>query len=511
MNSGQIIISFVNQYVAFLGHNAYVGRPKLYSTIEYDELIDYAAKAAGINKSDMYVCMEAITDAFSYFLCNGHAFKIDGVGTFSLAMSAATADPTSSEDPTGADAVSHIGVNFLPDVKLKAMLSALEITTEPSNPNNLAEYAIKKATSMVIGEQKFNFVNYNSAAGYAVISGQKVVVKGYNLPDEFTVSVYGDTSESCSIPMKLSNIKSECEAIGVVPKSVDIAKVTKVEVLGMQYEYTGEAAQLYVKIDNQILASGSTYVQGIHALEITGQNLSQSDWKLDDSSISFSSATSKKLTASIQLTTGSHTLTGAGKSYTFNVAYESTTPNITALTSNGVSVSNGGSSEMQAGTTYQMVASGYNLQGITQYQISLPSGASISNYSATANQIKFSLTFGNTAGTIKIGNYFTVNINLPAAGSKTITSVNGIASGGTSTSGFNVGKYAIVASGAVADLKLTDASGTQYGTVIVEDAAFKLQVTQAATAQKSYYIKDGTTTLWSMTVVASGGGDTGGI
>ena len=84
MIQGIFRVIFTLTYNALLEMNLFTPRASRYSTIPYDSIVEYASKAAGITENDMRLTMEALMEAFSYYLCNGHSFKIDGVGTFSL-------------------------------------------------------------------------------------------------------------------------------------------------------------------------------------------------------------------------------------------------------------------------------------------------------------------------------------------------------------------------------------------------------------------------------------------
>ncbi|GEM_PF-6162300 len=109
MTQGNIIVKYILRLVSFLGKNLYCPSMSRYSTIGYGEIVSYAAKAA------------SIYDAFDYFLCNGHSFKLDGVGTFSLKLNAATDVASSYDAQGGVGMVKMVGVNFLPDMELKTM------------------------------------------------------------------------------------------------------------------------------------------------------------------------------------------------------------------------------------------------------------------------------------------------------------------------------------------------------------------------------------------------------
>lgn len=107
-------------------------------------------------------------------------------------------------------------------------------------------------------------------------------------------------------------------------------------------------------------------------------------------------------------------------------------PFLLTLTANNISVPNGGTSPVQANTAYNFTAQGLYLQDLTAEAIELPTGAVLSDFSATANELAFTVTFGSEGGDIVINNDFVVTVTISQP-SQVITSVGGVASGGTIT------------------------------------------------------------------------------
>lgn len=225
-----------------IGHNVYLGRTDVYTTIGTDDIVAYAAKAASIPQSDIIVTMEAMADAFDYFLCNGHSFKLDGIGTFSLGVSAATADIDDEEAATGADAVRATRINFLPDSKMKALLSGVKVTVS-AEKNGLTEYTLPHPTSIKFGNKSLNVLMLDASLGMALAAGDSVTVKGYNLADG-TIKIEG-LGEEETINLVLTDIKGETLATGRASK--DFSKIEKITVAcggqSFVYELTGEAEQ----------------------------------------------------------------------------------------------------------------------------------------------------------------------------------------------------------------------------------------------------------------------------
>lgn len=222
-----------------IGHNVYLGRTDVYTTIGVDDIVAYAAKAASIPQSDIIVTMDAMADAFDYFLCNGHSFKLDGIGTFSLGVSAATAEVDNEEAVTGADAVRSTRINFLPDPKMKALLSGVKVNVSAED-NGLVEYILPHPTSIKFGTKSLNVLMLDATLGMALKAGDVVAVKGYNLANG-TIKIEG-LGEEETIALKLTDIKGETLASGKASKAFE--KIEKITVTcsgkSFVYELTGE-------------------------------------------------------------------------------------------------------------------------------------------------------------------------------------------------------------------------------------------------------------------------------
>lgn len=107
-------------------------------------------------------------------------------------------------------------------------------------------------------------------------------------------------------------------------------------------------------------------------------------------------------------------------------------PFLLTLTANNISVPNGGTSPVQANTAYNFTAQGSNLQDLTAEAVELPTGAVLSDFSASADELTFTVTFGSVGGDIVINNDFVVTVTISQP-SQVITSVGGTTTGGTIT------------------------------------------------------------------------------
>ncbi len=518
---GHINISFVAQRNALLNMPLYVGKPDIYSQIKYDEIVEYAAKSAGIAVSDMLSTMEALVDAFTYFLCNGHSFKLDGVGTFSLALSAATADPTNPNAATGASAVRKVSVNYAADKSLKTMLQSVGISTSASNPNNLAEHTDTYFTSLKFGAYSYNMLSFDGSAASALKKGDAVILNGGNINTDIIVKFTGKDSEdnevSTEVTLRPTSKKTQTSAMAKVTDDITIASVTSIEINGETYTIDGSSDSMYITINGVRITNGGTCRTGSVTIVQTGKDLQAGAATLDGSPLNASAATDTKITyAAVQLTKGTHEFKYLGKTITF-VATEQATANISALTSNGVSISNGGTSTMRQGVKYTFVASGNVsvLKSPSDVQTSFESTVVVKT--STSTQFVFEITpTAAPNGTMKIGEVFTVNV-LAASDDVNITSVGGASDGGSVTQAKASKEYSVVATGG--DLSsvvakyatASNPSALKSDTNCVFDSTGKkLTFNPPSTADYVIYLTVGNTTYFTLNVkVNTSSGDDG--
>lgn len=130
MKKGQININYKPRNIAILNKEALVGQADRYSTIGYEAIVAYAAKAAAVPESSIDMAMEAIFDALNYFVLNGHSVQIPNLGTFSVGVRAKGALTEQAFQSDFAQNLRNVKINFLPDPELKQMLSSTAINTK---------------------------------------------------------------------------------------------------------------------------------------------------------------------------------------------------------------------------------------------------------------------------------------------------------------------------------------------------------------------------------------------
>jgi len=82
MKKGKVNVGYSSRVIGLTNEEKLVGQVGRYSTIDYHDLISYAAKAAGVPESSIALAMEALFDGMNYFVLNGHSVQVPNLGTF---------------------------------------------------------------------------------------------------------------------------------------------------------------------------------------------------------------------------------------------------------------------------------------------------------------------------------------------------------------------------------------------------------------------------------------------
>ena len=129
MKKGQLNINYKGRRIAFNNQEKLVGSTDRYSTIDYQSIVQYAAKAAAVPESSVEMAMEAIFDAVNYFVLNGHSVQIPNLGTFSIGVRAKSALNEVEFTNQFSQNLRGVNIRFLPDPELKQMLASTSINT----------------------------------------------------------------------------------------------------------------------------------------------------------------------------------------------------------------------------------------------------------------------------------------------------------------------------------------------------------------------------------------------
>ncbi|MDO4218338.1 MAG: hypothetical protein Q4D03_09305 [Bacteroidales bacterium] len=103
---------------------AYILRPIRYTTMGSDEIIDYCAANSVVPKAYISATVVALAQCIENFLLNGHSVEFPNLGIFSIKTRG-----TSESDPdkAGLNQLDKVVVNFLPCMRLKNEVEALDL------------------------------------------------------------------------------------------------------------------------------------------------------------------------------------------------------------------------------------------------------------------------------------------------------------------------------------------------------------------------------------------------
>ena len=475
---GQINVDFALRFVGAVGANRYVANVSRYSTIAYRDIVQYAARAAHVPESAVDVAMEALFDALSYFVLNGHNVKIDGIGTFAFGVNAKA---EINEEDAGANSVHRLKILYLPEMDLRREMNNVVITTSWSNPGNLAEdteAAKFNPEVLSFGTSKSNVKSIPAYATNWMPKGVNyMVVEGTGLNKDLVRGnvqyYYWDEEEGEPRPAVLplsSIVQRISKGFGKSTWKIDMPHDAYVFDILLSYQTEDntyqsrnfyysvmdnenfiEAARqiaevMSARINRQTLVDNMTvlpYESGKYFLELEGPDVRQVTVTATGATVVASSSSIGKVTYAVTPDNGVSSITlvftaeeMSTRTYHISLGESAQSVVVNALSANGVSISNGGSSTVIQGETYNFTLSGLNLNLLTADNLTVPAGSSVRNFAKSANQISFQLV-GADEGDISISyngaTIFTVHVTAytPASGDSTITSIGGVGNNGT--------------------------------------------------------------------------------
>lgn len=489
---GKINVDFTMRYIGALRANRIVANPNRYSTINYKDIVTYAARAAHVPESSIEVAMDALYDALSYFVLNGHNVKIDGLGTFFFGINAFAEEQIEN---AGADAIYRLKIGYLPEKDLREAMNNVAVTTSYTNPSNLAVdntvpaviydiNSMQSQTASQMKEMNFGSVHEIPEGGLfirvhglrlsrvqvtgkynlvGVADGQKVSADNGNL----TISTVSVSANYLILKVDYPSFEPIEDVTDLTPyvdqlvftdesgKQLSNLFFTSVGTFAIKEAWINATTPSapYGERTFQKRLSGGGYIavpqKETYKMIIQGAGLNEINTPLMAATLLFDPA---KITVN-EITQKSSTridftftpLESLLNIYTnprklvdclgLQFAIGGSSVVVSSLSANGISVPNGGSSTVQAGQSYNFVFAGANLSNIKQSNLVVPSGATVSNFAASASQVSFRLTIGEAGGNIGI-NYngaslFSVSVTIPTNISASITSIGGVANNGT--------------------------------------------------------------------------------
>lgn len=492
---GKINVDFSMRFIGALRANRIVANPNRYSTIAYKDIVHYAARAAHVPDSSVEVAMDALYDALSYFVLNGHNVKIDGLGTFSFGVNAKAEVSAAS---AGADAVRRLKIDYLPEKDLREAMNNVAVTTTYSNPGNLAidttvpahveevgwmlSQSARDVHNVGFGDTvnvpegglylrvfgtrmdritaasarfSFRYTNSEDPADTAVLDTQddlpleiiaqsaKVAIIRVNIPELTEYPATYSFSDFQLLNLKLSSQSTNVLNYYFTTETTGSIHVRSAWIESYKEGNSGSYVNTRIKGTELAVPYGSAY-----ALVVQGSGLSKMTTTHmaglfgDISAVQIEEVlmvSNKQLYFRFKPLQNVLSFDPFG-GYEFMDSCEltfggsSSEPVVTSLTANGISVANGGTSTVTAGSSYNFAFAGRNLGSTVEADIVVPQGCTISNFSASDTLVSF--TMGNAAaGTIGLKHnnqtLFSVSVTVPTNINATVTSIGNVSNNGT--------------------------------------------------------------------------------
>ena len=490
---GHIRILWSLMWVQILQENRYVARIDEYSEIDYDAIVAYAAKAAQVPESTMYMAMDAIFDAISYFVTQGHSVELPFIGTFSFGINGKAAW-TEEEAKDLASKVYRKKIRFLmcPEMRNLIRNVSFESIVDDKGLTPSGSPQVISASKRVIGEGitpgNKNFEIRIEGANLAALSGVTGVATIYNAVGETSEVEFDLLSDDGRYWKAVFLNKYGIESITLYKDGESFYGISFGQDAG---EYV---SSVYSVTDSLELTADCSLHMGNHTLRISGNNVDTFQLKKDDVVVPFTSTSSAVCVAVVEIDDDC-VLTIADKTFNVTAVDEPVEdPLIQTLKCNGISVPNGGSSTIIVGAAYDFKAEGQHLSGLTAADIVAP--GTISNFVASESQVDFRLSVTGE-GTLKIGDGFQVTLEEEEEELPVIATVGGVSNNGSKTIADSTGTLAVVmTSGEFADVTV-ESSNTSAITVS-KGTGSNINLSGEGTA--AIYFRSGSTTIFTLNV-----------
>ena len=412
MKKGQININYKPRNIAILNKEALVGQADRYSTIEYNAIVAYAAKAAAVPESSVEMAMEAIFDAMNYFVLNGHSVQIPNLGTFSIGVRAKSAASEQSFQNNFAQNLRNVKINFLPDPELKQMLASTSIKTTSEVPDGYSSAGVISVSGAMFKRGDLA-VPINEGLCYALDQVTALEFRGSRLVEKFIgenpvyitfINADGDEVEyhvtsaraiiqsydSISIDMRwiknnnsafkyikkieLRNLKAADAVLYAKTLGTPVAGVPAIGALvvdevpavpGATLDYVAGKA-VKVQIFGANLAAVENFYAGSTQMEVSTASIGYAECE-------FTPANS-----------GNYPIFGKyneeqDSTNVYNISFgQAGGTSITSVTANNDPLVNGGSTNITAGNSYNLSIVGSGLGELTAANFTLPQGSTLS-------------------------------------------------------------------------------------------------------------------------------------
>ena len=401
---GQINIGYKARRIGFNDTEKLVGQASRYSTIEYDAIVAYAAKAAAVPESSIEMAMEALFDAMNYFVLNGHSVQIPNLGTFSIGIRAKSTESEAEFTADFSKNLRGINIRFLPDPDLKAMIANTAITTGVDDGGYVSDGVIA-VKSMAFGKGS-QLIPINAGRTYMVPPLTRLVLNGTrlsanylgNTPMRITMLDAEGGEHSSLLAGKLIalsyntvsvNLKEyqklypDCVALKGFKLSDADGNVVVERSLGgiQQLPYISA-----VVVDGAAVPVGGTvrFTAGEEVkIKLYGANFADATLiKVGDSEVEPAAISDTEMTILFTpATSGNYPISvkaAEGDANVYNISFgNASATTITSITANGDALLNGGTTNITAGNNYNIAIAGSGLGELTAENFTVPEGSTL--------------------------------------------------------------------------------------------------------------------------------------
>ena len=424
MKKGAINVGFNPRKMGFSGETALVAKVDRYSTISYADIISYASKAAAVPESSMTMAMEAIFDAMSYFVLNGHSVQIPNLGTFSITVRCKASDSLEDFTADFASNLRNVVIRFLPSPELKADLSKTAIKT---NVGDLTGYTSAATINVRVLRATFGANNGQLVNGDIVllkslgdiyIQGTRLS-KGFLGPAPVTIQYVEPDSNSVKqlvLPPEVMSQRYDCISIWVaklrqlIPAAKYLSSLTVATAGGgtvKAYSFTVPATDGFaiasVFLGGVRVTEGSTVaftpgktlkfsLLAVSTSQVATVRVGETEAEITSigtNTVAFETTVAAAGNAPITVLDEEETVLG-----TFNLSFADTAsaaPVISSITANGIALLNGAATEIVVGDSYTLRMAGQNLDLLNIGMFTVPSGSTPTIISQSATQITMTL------------------------------------------------------------------------------------------------------------------------
>ena len=403
IKKGQFKIGYKARRIGYNDTEKLVGKANRYSTIDYDSVVGYAAKAAAVPESSIDMSMEALFDGMNYFVLNGHSVQIPNLGTFSLVVSAKS---TGSEVEFTADFSKNlrsIKIRFLPDPELKAMIANTAIFTDVEDEDYEGDGVIA-VKSMAFGKGA-QLIPLNAGRTYLVPPVTRLVMNGTRLSQTYlgatpisVVMLDGEGAEHSSLLAgKLVNLSYNQLSVNLkeFAKTYDYVAIKSFQLKDkdgnviVERAFAGLQTLPYISavvIDDVPVPVGGTvkYEAGKECkIELFGANFGDASVIKVGNSVVVPKAISEKEMVILFTPQGTgnwpvSVQAATGDPCVYNLSFGAAGgTSIVSVTANGDALNNGGSTTITAGNNYSIAIAGSGLAELTAENFVVPAGSSI--------------------------------------------------------------------------------------------------------------------------------------